>query len=85
MTGPSAWMMTTNWDTTHIVLLWAMWAVMMAGMMLPSASPMLLFYLQALRRSPDGRARRLALYAMAAGYLFVWAAFSAGPPCCNWF
>ena len=28
--------------TPAIVLLWAMWAVMMAGMMLPSASPLVL-------------------------------------------
>jgi predicted metal-binding membrane protein len=76
MTGPSAWMMTTHWDATHIVLLWAMWAVMMAGMMLPSASPILLLYVDASRRRPDaGRALPRA-YAMAGGYLIVWAAFS---------
>src|SRR5881409_1921526 len=42
MTGASAWMMTAVWDARHLALLWAMWAVMMVGMMLPSASPMLL-------------------------------------------
>jgi len=40
MTGASAWMMTVVWDVPHLLLLWAMWAVMMTGMMLPSASPM---------------------------------------------
>src|SRR5215471_2041919 len=35
MTGASAWMMTPHWDTSHLFLLWAMWAVMMVGMMLP--------------------------------------------------
>ena len=35
MTGASAWMMTANWDVPHLVLLWAMWTVMMTGMMLP--------------------------------------------------
>src|SRR6266581_4000700 len=41
MTGASAWMMTLRWDAPHVLLLWAMWAVMMAGMMLPTASPLL--------------------------------------------
>ena len=39
MTGSSAWMMAGVWDFTHLALLFAMWVVMMAGMMLPSAAP----------------------------------------------
>ncbi len=42
MTGASAWMMTPQWDGPHLALLWAMWAVMMIAMMLPSATPMIL-------------------------------------------
>ena len=52
MTGPSAWMMTTS-GTRPLLWLWAMWAVMMAGMMLPSATPFLLLYGEALRRRPE--------------------------------
>jgi predicted metal-binding membrane protein len=44
-----------------------MWAVMMTGMMLPSASPMILL--------AGGGARP---YLLALGYLTVWAAFSVG-------
>ena len=58
MTGASAWMMTAVWDPGHLVLLWAMWAVMMAAMMMPSASPMLLFYGTVARRSAAGTRRR---------------------------
>src|SRR5262245_66551956 len=54
MTGASAWMMTVNWDLPHLLLLWAMWTVMMAGMMLPSASPLVLLYGAAARRSAQG-------------------------------
>src|SRR5687768_18411281 len=54
MTGASAWMMTAVWDARHLALLWAMWAVMMVGMMLPSASPMLLLYGGVARRSATG-------------------------------
>jgi predicted metal-binding membrane protein len=64
MTGASAWMMTTDWDVRHLLLLWAMWAVMMTAMMLPSASPFVLLYGD--------------VYALAAGYLLVWAMFSLG-------
>ena len=77
MTGASAWMMTALWDVPHLLLLWAMWAVMMTGMMLPSASPMLLLYGFVARRSAQGTAAR-QLYALAAGYLMVWAVFSLG-------
>jgi predicted metal-binding membrane protein len=79
MTGASAWMMTAVWDVPHLALLWAMWAVMMAGMMLPSASPLLLLYGVAARRSAsEASAASRQIYALAAGYLSAWAAFSLG-------
>src|SRR5687767_15631239 len=67
MTGASAWMMTTVWDARHLALLWAMWAVMMAAMMLPSASPMLLMYGAAARRSADSSSASRQIYAFAVG------------------
>jgi len=76
MTGVSAWMMTLRWDAHHILLLWLMWAVMMAGMMLPSASPLLLMYGVAARRQDGGTAAGRQIYALASGYLAVWALFS---------
>jgi predicted metal-binding membrane protein len=72
MTGASAWMMTDVWDAPHLVLLWAMWAVMMTGMMLPSAAPMIML---------AGGARA---YFVALGYLSVWGAFSAGATALQW-
>jgi predicted metal-binding membrane protein len=77
MTGASAWMMTLRWDVPHLLLLWAMWTVMMIGMMLPSASPLILLYGAAARRSAERTATRQT-YALAAGYLLAWAAFSLG-------
>ena len=70
MTGASAWMMTPVWDAPHLVLLWAMWAVMMTAMMLPSAVPMVL-----LARHPHG---------VAGGYVGVWALFSIGATALQW-
>src|SRR5262249_7894306 len=58
-------------------LLWAMWAVMMAGMMLPTASPLVLAYAGIARRAdPPAIAGRL--YAIAGGYVTVWILFSLG-------
>ena len=77
MTGASVWMMTARWDLSYLLLLWAMWAVMMTGMMLPSASPtLLLFGVIARRSSRESAAGRI--YTLAAGYLIVWTVFSLG-------
>ena len=70
MTGAAAWMMTADWDGPHLLLLWAMWAVMMTAMMLPSAVAILVL------------ADRPALLAL--GYVLVWAAFSIGATTLQW-
>ena len=71
MTGASAWMMTPVWDGPHLLLLWAMWAVMMTAMMLPSAMP---FLMLAGDSAP----------AMALGYVSVWAVFSVAATALQW-
>ena len=73
MTGASAWMMTPVWDGPHLLLLWAMWAVMMTAMMLPSATPMILL---------GGGAGHPWLVAL--GYVAVWALFSVGATVLQW-
>lgn len=78
MNGASAWMMTVQWDWSRLILLWAMWAAMMAAMMLPSAAPMILLYARGMRhRATEAHPARL-IYAMAAGYVLVWSLFSVG-------
>lgn len=76
MDGASAWMMRDTHGALYAALLLAMWAVMMAGMMLPSAAPTLLLYAAVVRRS-DAAARAPAqVHAFAAGYLLSWGGFS---------
>jgi predicted metal-binding membrane protein len=82
MTGASAWMMTPQWDAPHLGLLWAMWAVMMTGMMLPSATPLILLAGDA--AGSNRRARRVVTGFLAAGYLAVWAVFSVGATALQW-
>jgi predicted metal-binding membrane protein len=76
MTGASAWMMTVTWDAPRLVLLWAMWAAMMAGMMLPTITPVMMLYARAVRNRIDITNPSVRIYAMASGYALVWALFS---------
>ena len=75
MRGASSWMMTDMQPARHGTLLFAMWTVMMAGMMLPSAAPTLLLYTMVVR-SHDATHAPLRAYSFLAGYLLVWTAFS---------
>jgi predicted metal-binding membrane protein len=52
--------------------------VMMAAMMLPSASPVVLLYSAAARRRGEGAGSPLHVLALATGYVLVWAGFSIG-------
>ncbi len=61
---------------TTLALGFAMWAVMMAGMMLPSAAPAILFYGALVRRNRERGSVLPAVWIFVAGYLCVWTAFS---------
>jgi predicted metal-binding membrane protein len=76
MTGCSAWMMTQSWDFTHQTLLFAMWVVMMIGMMLPSVAPVVFRYAAVVRPNPECEPILARVFAFAAGYLVVWIIFS---------
>jgi predicted metal-binding membrane protein len=77
MRGPSAWMMRATWDAPFVALVCAMWSVMMAGMMLPSAAPAILLYARVARSGEAPERPVLRAYLFAAGYLAVWIGFSA--------
>jgi predicted metal-binding membrane protein len=76
MSGSSAWMMAATWDTRYFALVSAMWCVMMIGMMLPSAAPMILLFAKTVQRSAHAEAPVARTYAFAGGYLAAWTAFS---------
>ena len=65
----------TVWSLHDAWLAFVMWTVMMAAMMLPSASPTIAMY----ARIPRGRnAKRLGYeWLFVAGYLIAWTAFGA--------
>jgi predicted metal-binding membrane protein len=76
MNGASAWMMTDQWDLPHLLLLFAMWVVMMAGMMLPSVAPALLAYARMVHPGPSNRSATAKVCSFASGYLVVWTGFT---------
>ena len=64
------------WGASDWFALFVMWSVMMVGMMLPSAAPVIMLVLGAYRLRRDSQAR-LAAVAFIAAYLVVWTTFSA--------
>jgi len=65
------------WGVSDFFVAFGMWSVMMMGMMLPSASPMILTFSGIARRRTDGHPlHRTVLF--VGGYLLVWVGYSAG-------
>ena len=64
------------WGAAAFAGLFVMWAVMMVGMMLPSATPLILLVVGTYRRR-GGPGTRTLTAAFTIGYLLAWAGFSA--------
>jgi predicted metal-binding membrane protein len=63
-------------DAGALALTFVMWAVMMAGMMLPSAAPSILLYGALVRKSGARGTVLPGVWIFAGAYLLVWAGFS---------
>lgn len=76
----------TNWGAVDAALVFAMWAVMMVAMMLPSAWPMVRTFARVTPRiEPNGDAVGYArIGAFVGAYLLVWAGFSAAITLLQW-
>jgi predicted metal-binding membrane protein len=72
------------WTPGYAVTMLAMWWVMMAAMMLPSAAPMLLLFARVNRAERDGGRSYVPTGIFAAGYLAVWGAFGALATAAQW-
>ena len=65
-------------DALGVGLVFVMWMVMMAGMMLPSAAPAILLYGAVVRKHAERGSVQPAVWLFVAGYVLMWAAFSLG-------
>jgi predicted metal-binding membrane protein len=72
------------WSAWHFAFMFAMWAVMMVGMMTPSVAPMVLLYAQVARQGA-ARGHEFAPPGwFAAGYLLAWTAFALAATLLQW-
>ncbi|HTH78779.1 MAG TPA: DUF2182 domain-containing protein [Ramlibacter sp.] len=69
-----------HWTLANVAAVFAMWAVMMAAMMLPSAWPMTLTFVGLSAR--EGRPGRGRMFVVA--YLVVWTGFSIAATALQW-
>lgn len=76
LTMPDSW----AWSPANVLAIGAMWAVMMAAMMLPSALPMILAFVDLSQRKGEPARGR----AFVAAYLAVWLGFSAAAVAAQW-
>jgi predicted metal-binding membrane protein len=72
------------WSPADFAFMFAMWAVMMVGMMTPSVAPMLLLYAGVGRKAAESGAPFASTGWFFAGYLAVWTGFSALATFAQW-
>lgn len=71
------------WGARDVILTFAMWAVMMTGMMTPSAAPVLLLFTDMQSKRGTGGAPTKGLL-FGFGYVALWVAFSAAAALAQW-
>ncbi len=72
------------WAVLDVALMLLMWAVMMVGMIVPGAAPMILLF-AAVRRRQGEKGRTLApTGAFLSGYIAVWTGFSLAATALQW-
>jgi predicted metal-binding membrane protein len=81
MENPSGWrafmelMPMGRWGLLEYALAFTMWTLMMVGMMVPSAAPMIMLYGRVARRAQSHSTPLTSTTVFAAGYLLMWGAF----------
>jgi predicted metal-binding membrane protein len=80
------WMMPTTapWNVMEFAFVFAMWAVMMIGMMTPSATPMILIYACVGRQAAQEGKPLAASGYFTAGYLVTWIGFALVATSAQW-
>ena len=75
---------TAPWRAVEFAFVFVMWAVMMVGMMAPSAAPMILMYARVGRQGKAQGKPFAATGWFAAGYLLAWSGFSLAATFLQW-
>ena len=72
------------WDASTFVLMGLMWWIMMIGMMLPSAAPMILLFARVQRKNLPHENPALRITLFTASYLVLWLVFSVAATLLQW-
>jgi predicted metal-binding membrane protein len=72
------------WRAVEFAFVFAMWAVMMVGMMAPSAAPMILMYARVGRQGKAAGKPLAAIGWFASGYFLTWIGFSLAATLVQW-
>ena len=72
------------WSLADFAFIFAMWAVMMTAMMLPSTAPMVTAYATINRRRRARADPAVPTVVFIAGYLIAWAIYAAGATAIHW-
>ena len=72
------------WTLLDALFIFLMWTVMMVGMMIPAAAPMLLIYAGVARQANARGTPFAATGWFALGYLLAWTAFAAAATLLQW-
>jgi predicted metal-binding membrane protein len=72
------------WSAVEFAFVFVMWALMMVGMMAPSAAPMILLYARVARQGSIAGKPLAAAGWFAAGYFLAWAGFSLVATLIQW-
>jgi predicted metal-binding membrane protein len=76
--------LTETWTVSYVALTFAMWWIMMVGMMLPSAAPMILTF-GTLNRNKRARGQSFVpITIFLLGYVIAWGGFSAIATLAQW-
>lgn len=73
-----------TWGPVDFTLTFLMWAIMMVGMMVPSAIPMTLLYQAVVQKARNQDAVVAPTMVFVGGYLAVWTAFSLAATVSQW-
>jgi len=72
------------WGMGDIMHLFIMWTVMMAAMMLPAATPMIMMFAAINKKQRQGGSLVIPTWIFVLGYLAVWTAYSALATLAQW-
>lgn len=72
------------WTGQYAAIVFFMWWIMMLGMMLPSATPILLLFARMMRKEREKGAPYVSTGVFALGYVVMWAAFSVVASAAQW-